>query len=693
MRKLLLLSGLFGILPPAIAQLPWPNVNFDTCSFQAIGHRGYPLIYPENTLLSLEEAFKRGTKYCEIDVSVTQDDRYVVFHDSHSLYRTTDGAGRLDQTNYTDLRKLDVGSWRGSQFKGIYIPTLEEAILMAEKYDGHLYLDTKDYRPDLMKQALDATQASPDRIIPSVISIAQAQAFRALLPNTPWVWYDGGNYPAAVADDQFYTDCINLGCIAFEVSAPDSITEPGWTQLTEKVHQHGAKVWVFTDNTNERAQFLHSVGADGIETDRAWSLNRLINNGDSGAFPDSITTGNWRFVSSLKSTGIGSQVRPRYYETPTPSMLPVFNTCSAFGIPLMNGKDEKVMYVPAQDSLNGLLVYSNSVTEEFAAEDLTFTVMMDILVPDSSAGKWIALFQTSPGNQTDADLFIDPSGAIGIQGEYHGNVQPNTWYRFAFTVDQPKGLLKKYLDGNYIGSNSISGNRWTVFNSSPRGENQGFLVFSDNDEETAPLYVSALQVRDYVLDSAGVKSLGGVSGKGFKLGNADMWNLKVQGSIADSSLLDYDNATWYILVPSTFNRAACNLAFDLSYGATSTVSPGSTVNISSGLYALNVTSEDGLRTKQWRIVVTPKQSTGVDEIPGMKAASVYPNPSNGVLFLKSSNGAVHSFSIKDMMGRVRISNTWIEGTPIDISPLGTSMYLIELFDDHGNKEVCRFVKE
>jgi glycerophosphoryl diester phosphodiesterase len=693
MRKFLLISCLCCIAVSLKAQLPWPNVNFDTCSFQAVGHRSYPRTYPENTLLALEEAFKRGTKYCETDVSVTADDRYVLFHDTRSIYRTTDGAGRINEINYADLRKLDAGSWKGTQFKGVYVPTLEEAILLAQKYDGHLYLDTKDYRPDLMKLALDNTKADPDRIIPSVSSIVEAQEFRALLPNTPWVWYYGGLYPANIADDQFYTDCINLGCIAFEVSSPDSITAD-WTQFVNKVHQHGSKVWVFTDNTNERALFLHSIGADGIETDRPWNLNRLINDGAAANFPDSLTTGNWLFEGSLKATGVGSQLRPRHYQNPTLALLPVFNSCAAFGIPLVDGKDKDVMYVPAQDSLNGLLVYTNWVNEDFGTEDPSFSILMDIMIPDSSAGQWIALYQTTVSNETDADLFINPAGSIGVSSVYHGSVQPDTWYRLVYTVDRKNGKLKKYLDGNYIGSNTISGNRWTVFNASPSGENQGFLLFSDNDGETAPVYISALQIRDYVMDSASVKSFGGVSHKGFKTGNADLWNLKVLGNIADSTLLDYDAETYYILVPSGFNLAACNLSFDLSYGATASLTAGSTVNISTGEYWLNVTSEDGLKTKPWRVVVTKQQTTGIAEADPEHEISVYPNPATDHIVVDQQSFLPKSFDITDLAGRRRMQgNVHAPGESIDISILENGMYFIALYDESGSKTVCRFIKE
>ncbi|WBX70683.1 hypothetical protein [Tenacibaculum retecalamus] len=38
-------------------------INYDNKYSQVVGHRGCPDVYPENTLLSLEETFKIGVKY------------------------------------------------------------------------------------------------------------------------------------------------------------------------------------------------------------------------------------------------------------------------------------------------------------------------------------------------------------------------------------------------------------------------------------------------------------------------------------------------------------------------------------------------------------------------------------------------------------------------------------------------------
>ena len=61
----------------------------------------------------------------ELDVRLTQDRQLVVFHD-HRLDRTSNGAGRVDATTFSQVRSLDVGSWFSPEFKGQGAPTLDE---------------------------------------------------------------------------------------------------------------------------------------------------------------------------------------------------------------------------------------------------------------------------------------------------------------------------------------------------------------------------------------------------------------------------------------------------------------------------------------------------------------------------------------------------------------------------------------
>jgi len=582
------------------AQCPGPVTDFHNCKYTSVMHRAGLRIYLENSLLGLKETFKRGVKYAEIDISKTKDGKYILFHDESAIQRTTNKQGRIHDFTLAELRQMDAGSWRGPQFAGAKIATLEEALLVAEKYDAHLYLDCKDYDVALMKQALQTTRVRADRLMPSIETIDLAKIFRRQLPTTPWVWYSKGDYPDSINNDKFYKQCIALGCMAFEVSY-GHIGDSLWNIFSNKVHSIGGKIWAFTVNDNAQLTDFVSKGVDGMESDRAWEANKLICKSISSNYADAFTTGNWNFNGNLFSTGIGSQIRPSNYINTPSNQLPTFNSCSAFGLPLINGKNPVVMKTPAFDSSNGLMVYDNFAVEDFGVEDRSYTVIMDFLMPASAVGKYVALFQTSTINANDAELYINPEGKIGVEDVYHGYVAPNTWNRLVFTADGIAGTLKKYLNGEFIGSNKINTNRFYVWNVSRSGEDQGFLLFADDNKETNEMYMHALQIRNYIMDSTGIVSLGTVGDKGILMGNADAWDVKIEGSFEDSTILDYESKTYYIVLPQNFKIDSANLNYVISPGAKSIVNPFSRIKITNGEFQWEVISEDNLMTTTWKI--------------------------------------------------------------------------------------------
>ena len=85
-----------------------------------IGHRGASGYYPENTLLSFNEAVGQGADMIELDVHLTSDDEIVVIHDK-TVDRTTDGTGIIGNLSLKEVRGLDAGS-------GERIPTLDEVL-------------------------------------------------------------------------------------------------------------------------------------------------------------------------------------------------------------------------------------------------------------------------------------------------------------------------------------------------------------------------------------------------------------------------------------------------------------------------------------------------------------------------------------------------------------------------------------
>lgn len=105
-------------------------------------HRGATVHFPENTLSGLREAVRAGAAQIEFDVRGTADGKLVIIHDS-TVDRTTDGEGRVSQMTFDEIRQLDAGSWKSSEFAGERVPTLVE-VLEAMPKDRWLNVNIKD---------------------------------------------------------------------------------------------------------------------------------------------------------------------------------------------------------------------------------------------------------------------------------------------------------------------------------------------------------------------------------------------------------------------------------------------------------------------------------------------------------------------------------------------------------------------
>ncbi|XP_069825668.1 glycerophosphodiester phosphodiesterase domain-containing protein 5 [Dendropsophus ebraccatus] len=83
-----------------------------------IGHRGAPMLAPENTLMSFKKALEQRTRGVQADVTVSHDGIPFIMHDE-TLRRTTniqqvfpDVTSKLSSMfNWTDLERLNAGEW------------------------------------------------------------------------------------------------------------------------------------------------------------------------------------------------------------------------------------------------------------------------------------------------------------------------------------------------------------------------------------------------------------------------------------------------------------------------------------------------------------------------------------------------------------------------------------------------------
>lgn len=591
------------IIPLCSAQQTIPSYNYSDCPFEVIGHRGYSDIYPENTLLSLEEAFKRGVKYCEIDVNITSDDVYVLFHDQPTMFRTSSGQGYVVSSTYQQLLDLDFGSWKGEQFKNTKIATLEEALLLTEKYDAYLYLDTKKTNHEIMCSVLQNINVDSSRMLPSVSSFEEAKLFKSYCPNSSFIYF--GGLPENVENDSWYQEMVAMGCLIFETYYTFALDDNNqeFKTFLKKVHENNAKVWVFTSNDIKEIKKLKAAGVDGVESDIATSALKSICEGiELDAKPIKATTGNWNFErGDLYSTGVGSQLRNLNYNLEFPFQPVQFGTTNSFNIKGIQGKEASVAKIPAFNPHNGLFIFTNFTSGIDANLHYNYSLIMDIYIPKESMNKYISIYQTNPDNDNDAELFIEPKG-IGVNNEYHYPLKSETWYRLGIVVSE--NSIKKYIDGKFIGENEISGGRWSVYNVFAGGQDQGFLLFSDNDNETSEFFVNAIQLRNYSMDSAEVSILGNSKADGIPIGNSGIYNIKVDGEIS-SSIVNWDENQIYLKLDEKLDLTKIKINFDLPFGAKSSVASGSVFNltpINKEFQEIIITSQDKISESIWTLI-------------------------------------------------------------------------------------------
>lgn len=107
-------------------------------------HRGASAAFPENTLCAFRAALAAGAKWAELDIHECADGELVVMHDQ-KVDRTTNGKGAIADLSLAELRALDAGSWRGAEFAGEPVPTLEEVLALFRPAGACLNVEVKRF--------------------------------------------------------------------------------------------------------------------------------------------------------------------------------------------------------------------------------------------------------------------------------------------------------------------------------------------------------------------------------------------------------------------------------------------------------------------------------------------------------------------------------------------------------------------
>lgn len=223
-----------------------------------IGHRGASGHAPENTMAAFRKAVAQGATFIETDLQLSRDAHFVAIHDD-TLDRTTNGQGRVHDQTLAALRRLDAGTWFGSEFTGERIPTLEEILEFSKKNDVVFYLELKPSGSWGGEHALiGALRESGEAA--RVVVISFDHAILANLRKIEPTLMTGALYDGKISD--LMKSALDVGARQLVVRG-DLVTP----SMIEQARKHDLQVVCWTVNHPAHIRLLIAAGVDGIMSD------------------------------------------------------------------------------------------------------------------------------------------------------------------------------------------------------------------------------------------------------------------------------------------------------------------------------------------------------------------------------------------------------------------------------------------
>jgi len=227
-----------------------------------IGHRGAAAQVAENTLASFDRAAELGATWIELDVRLTGDGKLAVFHDA-TLERTTNGRGRLDETDSHALCRLDAGG-------GEPVPLLDQALALARHRRLGVNIEIKG-KPESARQTATAlTEALTGHDEPILISSFKAAFLTQTMVQLPHL-PRGLLFKGLPADWQ--AQAQSLGAASIHCRNRE-ITQG----QVEAIKTEGYLCAIYTVNDPQRAEILWSWGVDSVFSDLPPPMAALLRN-------------------------------------------------------------------------------------------------------------------------------------------------------------------------------------------------------------------------------------------------------------------------------------------------------------------------------------------------------------------------------------------------------------------------------
>lgn len=219
-----------------------------------LAHRGANRVAPENTVEAFARALALGADGVELDVHRTADAGLVVHHDAEA-----GGLGVLADRSLTEIREALPA-----------VPTLEEALdvcsgalvnIEIKNLPGDADFDPGESAAGLVV-ALLAARGHRDEVVVSSFNLATIDRVHELEPTLATALLVMVGFDPYDALEL----CVGRGHLGLHPFL-GMLAGPSAAAVTERAHEAGVRVNVWTVNDDDEMQRLADAGVDGIITD------------------------------------------------------------------------------------------------------------------------------------------------------------------------------------------------------------------------------------------------------------------------------------------------------------------------------------------------------------------------------------------------------------------------------------------
>jgi glycerophosphoryl diester phosphodiesterase len=243
-----------------------------------VGHRGASHDAPENTISAYKLALEQGADGFEGDYWLGQGGHVVCLHDADTK-RVAGKQLAVTKAAFEDLRKLDVGSWKGKKWRGEKLPTFEECLAVVPA--GKKFFVELKSGPEVVgpiAKAIEKSSVSPEQIVFISFKADALAECKKQMPHIKALWLCGmkpkknGEQPPTAEEVAATIKRIHADGLNAE-SALEYFNE-AYIRRLKDLGVNEFSVWTIDDPAI--AKQYADLGAWSITTNRpAWLRERL----------------------------------------------------------------------------------------------------------------------------------------------------------------------------------------------------------------------------------------------------------------------------------------------------------------------------------------------------------------------------------------------------------------------------------